>query len=185
MKKLMFLWCAAVALILSAGTELAWANDGGGFHGNSGGGFHGNSGGNFHGGRGNSVGSFHGNSMGSFHGNRSGGFRVNSVGTFHGNAGGFHGNAGAMQAHPGQNHFHGRFHDFHGRGRVFIVDPFFWPGYYHYPTYIYGELPMMYVEPGSGYTFYCTDPAGYYPDVQYCPSGWTRVVPDNSPDSDE
>jgi hypothetical protein len=25
--------------------------------------------------------------------------------------------------------------------------------------------------------YYCSRPAGYYPYVKYCPSGWTRVAP--------
>jgi hypothetical protein len=31
---------------------------------------------------------------------------------------------------------------------------------------------------GSNY-WYCRNPAGYYPDVQTCPSGWLQVVPNN------
>jgi hypothetical protein len=29
----------------------------------------------------------------------------------------------------------------------------------------------------SGYWYYCTDPAGYYPDVEQCNSTWTPVAP--------
>lgn len=28
----------------------------------------------------------------------------------------------------------------------------------------------------DGFWYYCTDPAGYYPDVSECPNGW-RLVP--------
>jgi hypothetical protein len=31
------------------------------------------------------------------------------------------------------------------------------------------------------YSYYCTDPAGYYPQIATCPSGWLTVVPNGSP----
>jgi hypothetical protein len=34
-------------------------------------------------------------------------------------------------------------------------------------------------EQGSGY--YCQNPAGYYPSVQQCPSGWVKVAPSPQP----
>jgi hypothetical protein len=33
---------------------------------------------------------------------------------------------------------------------------------------------------GSNYWYYCRDPAGYYPDVQACPSVWLQVVPNET-----
>lgn len=33
----------------------------------------------------------------------------------------------------------------------------------------------------SQYSYYCTDPAGYYPQVANCPSGWLTVVPNGAP----
>jgi hypothetical protein len=81
-----------------------------------------------------------------------------------------------------------------------------WPGYYplYYPYYgSYGYYPYPdyysydYVEPSyiqqddsayqprSGprgdYSYYCPDPAGYYPQVQTCAKGWLRVVPQSAP----
>jgi hypothetical protein len=81
-----------------------------------------------------------------------------------------------------------------------------WPGYYplYYPYYgAYGYYPYPdyysydYVEPSyvqqdnsasqprSGprgeYSYYCPDPAGYYPQVQTCAKGWLRVVPQSAP----
>ena len=32
---------------------------------------------------------------------------------------------------------------------------------------------------GSSYWYYCRDPAGFYPDVQTCPSGWLQRVPNS------
>jgi hypothetical protein len=31
------------------------------------------------------------------------------------------------------------------------------------------------------YAYYCTSPAGYYPQVQTCAKGWLKVVPESSP----
>ena len=36
---------------------------------------------------------------------------------------------------------------------------------------------------GSNYRYYCVNPAGYYPDVQTCPSEWLQVVPNQTADS--
>jgi hypothetical protein len=35
---------------------------------------------------------------------------------------------------------------------------------------------------GSNYRYYCPDTAGYYPDVQTCPSDWLQVVPNRPAD---
>src|SRR6266511_1150751 len=81
-----------------------------------------------------------------------------------------------------------------------------WPGYYplyspyygyygYYPyadyyPYEYGESYIeqdnpAYNQPRSGqrgeYSYYCPDPAGYYPQVQTCAKGWLRVVPPSAP----
>jgi hypothetical protein len=90
-------------------------------------------------------------------------------GGFHGGGGsrggGFHGGDG--RHHEGGNHHDGRFH-----GRVFVGPPIiFGSGYYPY-GYSY-----PYPDDSSSYQWYCSDPAGYYPDVQTCPSGWLQVVP--------
>ena len=84
---------------------------------------------------------------------------------------------------------------------------YYYPTYYYgYPYYgpYYGGYPYDsgydysggYVEQGSGgspqavpapsqpraeYSYYCPDPAGYYPQVATCPKGWLRVVPQNAP----
>ena len=84
-----------------------------------------------------------------------------------------------------------------------------WPGYYYpyYPAYYVGypyyhdypyDYSGGYVEQGSSnnpsapgassgqfssgqYSYYCPDPAGYYPQVATCSKGWLRVVPQNAP----
>ena len=110
-----------------------------------GGGFHG---GGFHGG------GFHG---GGFHG---GGFHG---GGFHG--GGFHGGG-----------FHGGgFHRGFAVGLGGIYAPYAWG--YSYPYYDYGYSDYGYDQPYPvvQYWYYCSDPAGYYPYVAQCNTGWQPV----------
>jgi hypothetical protein len=71
-----------------------------------------------------------------------------------------------------------------------------YPYYAAYP-YSYADEPI-YAEPGPStyiqrdmysapqgsqgqYSYYCPDPAGYYPQLQSCPKGWLKVVPETSP----
>lgn len=130
MKKLMMLWFAAIALILSAATNTAVArND-----------------------------------------------------AAHSNGEGFHGNAAGMH-HDGGRHIearHGfhRFHDFNGRSRVIVGGPFFWSPLYVDPAFYPGTTSLIYVAPATGYSYYCSNPVGYYPDVPNCPGGWLQVVPE-------
>jgi hypothetical protein len=140
------LLCAA-ALTLP---DLAYADPhggGGGSHGGgSGGGFHG---GGFHGG------GFHGGGFGGFHGR---GFD------------GFHG------------HFAGMHHDFgvrHDRVIGGLGFGFYGYPYYGYP-YSWNYYPDYgyydYSQPYSSQTwYYCSDPAGYYPYVTQCNTGWQTV----------
>jgi hypothetical protein len=98
----------------------------------------------------------------------------------HAAGGAVHGGSGSHRG--GESHHGDGFHDggrFHGRG-VFVGPPIiFGPEFYPYGysdpydySYPYGS------DPGSMY-WYCRDPAGYYPDVQTCPSGWMQVVPNS------
>jgi hypothetical protein len=135
---------------LQSGAARAGSHGGGGVHG--GGGFHG---GGFHGG--------------------AGGFHGGSAGVPRGGFGGFHG--GGFHAHG----FHGGEFHHHGFRRGLVVVPAFggawwgaglgWP-YYSYPDesyYGYGPYSQ---------NWYCDNPAGYYPYVQQCNSGW-QMVPAN------
>jgi hypothetical protein len=84
-----------------------------------------------------------------------------------------------------------------------------WPGYYYpygysayYPYYDYpygydSGYSGTYIEQGapaaappargeyspapSQYSYYCPDPAGFYPQVPTCAKGWLRVVPPSAP----
>ena len=91
-----------------------------------------------------------------------------------------------------------------GPGFGYPYSPYYggYPYYSSYPYYAgyqsyYPDEPV-YVEPGpstyiqrdmsSGaqggegqYLYYCPDPAGYYPQLQNCPKGWLKVVPEGSP----
>ena len=97
---------------------------------------------------------------------------------------------GFEHRHDGSIRHHelGRFQHFHRHSRVIIIgDPFFWPpSYYEPPLYtepLYSEHnPAIYFGPGVSYRYYCTDPPGYYPEIQSCPNGWLQVVAAPAPD---
>jgi len=108
---------------------------------------------------GGSGGSFHAGGSG-FHG-----------GVFHGGGaqgGGFHGGA-----------FHRRFRAGVAVGVGGIYAPYLW--YYGNPYYDYnGYYPDYgdsgYAQPDAGPVwYYCSDPAGYYPCVTQCNTGWQTV----------
>jgi hypothetical protein len=59
----------------------------------------------------------------------------------------------------------GRFHD----NRFFFGGSFGYPWWGYYPDYGYYD----YSQPYSSQTwYYCSDPAGYYPYVTQCNTGW-------------
>jgi hypothetical protein len=107
---------------------------------------------------------------------------------YHGGHGGYGGHVVVRPGGPGYYH-HG-----HGYGRGVVVGlalgaPLFWPGYgygYGDPFYdpYYGRyyfsrpayLPPL--EPGAPpVSWYCRNPAGYYPQVTECLVPWRAVVP--------
>jgi len=125
-------------------------------------------------------------------------------GNWHGGGGNWHGGGGNW--HGGS--WHGGSHGSRVFVGVGFGAPWWgWPGYYplYYPYYgSYGYYPYAdyypyeYAEPTyieqdtpaynpprggqrSEYSFYCPDPAGYYPQVQTCAKGWLRVVPQSAP----
>jgi len=135
------------------------------------------------------------------HGSHGGSF---AGGGWHGGGGSWH---GGSSWHGGGN-WNGGWHG--GRTRFVVAVGFgapfwgwgWWPGYYYpayypyYPGYpVYDSYPYdtyptgTYIQqnapaPGtarSDYSYYCPDPAGYYPDVRTCAKGWLRVVPENAP----
>ena len=130
-------------------------------HGGGGGGGHGGGGG-FHGG----GGGFHGGGFGGFHG---GGFHADG---FHG--GGFHG--GFAGGHWNHGWHNGRFGWWWGDGVGLGYYPYDygWSGYPDYGYYDYGQY--NYGQPYASQTwYYCSDPAGYYPYVAQCNTGWQAV----------
>jgi hypothetical protein len=97
------------------------------------------------------------------------------------------GRGGRGFSHSGHHfsHFHGGTRVF--IGATFIGAPLVYP-YYAYPYYapapVYYAPPPTYVEPApapQSYWYYCAPSRAYYPYVRDCPSGWQRVVPQNSP----
>lgn len=106
------------------------------------------------------------------------------------NAGGMHGHGHVAQPRQGFEHHRferrhepGRFDRFGRHSRVIIIGgPFLEPPIYYPPPLYTEQNPPIYIAPGVGYSYYCADPSGYYPAIQYCPSGWLLVVPEPLPD---
>ena len=121
-----------------------------------------------HGGGGGGMGGFHGGGMGGFHGGGMAGFHGGGFGEAHVGFAGFHGGG-----------FHGdRFHDgrfdhdrFRDR-RFFFGGALTYPGWGYYPDYGYYDYSQPYA---SQTWYYCSDPAGYYPYVTQCSTGWQAV----------
>jgi len=116
---------------------------------------------------------------------------VSSLTLAAGRSGGGHGGSrgGSHSGHGGHGHAYG--------GRVVVGVGFYggyWP-YYRYPYYGYPAYPYYYPAPAyyppapeyyeqpqvqpdvPSYWYYCQSPRGYYPQIQSCPGGWTRVPP--------
>jgi hypothetical protein len=69
-----------------------------------------------------------------------------------------------------------------------LAVPYYYPpAYYYGPRVYYSEplavAPTYYIQqnnaasapPPGGYWYYCSDPQGYYPQVQQCPTPWQQV----------
>jgi hypothetical protein len=62
--------------------------------------------------------------------------------------------------------------------------------YYSAPPMVIQQQPETYIQQDqqteeSPYWYYCKDPKGYYPYVNRCPTGWSRVVPSPAPSDGE
>jgi len=67
-----------------------------------------------------------------------------------------------------------------------FMGPWWGPPYPHPapPPVIIQQPPVVQSAPpvqAPVYWYYCPNPAGYYPYVQQCPSGWMQVVPPAAP----
>jgi len=51
------------------------------------------------------------------------------------------------------------------------------PVYFQQPTVITQAAPQPALVSEQNWWYYCSQPAGYYPYVKACPTGWTRVSP--------
>ena len=106
-------------------------------------------------------------------GNHGGGSRGGGGGFHGGGFGGFHGSFAAThegfgERHEGFRDRRGRF--FGGLGFGYYGYPYGWD--HNYPYYGYYD----YSQPYSSQTwYYCWDPAGYYPYVTQCNTGWQAV----------
>ena len=183
-----FLTAALLCIAIIAEPNLAQAaggGGGGGFHGGGGfGGFHGGGGGaGFHGGgfggpHTGGVGGFHGGGLGGFRGGGFSGGGVHpdarpSAGMDGFHADGFRGGSGTGTAvlrggdRGGQWHRGWRDRQY---GWWWGYDPYLWSDdglYNDYSAYgqPYAAQPL----------YYCSDPAGYYPDVAQCSVPWQTV----------
>jgi len=43
------------------------------------------------------------------------------------------------------------------------------------PPVVGAPAPQVFLQPNPQFWYYCQDPAGYYPSVPECPSGWMPV----------
>ncbi|HEX4331277.1 MAG TPA: hypothetical protein VH040_03995 [Usitatibacter sp.] len=77
---------------------------------------------------------------------------------------------------------------FHGHNFVVLGGPFFIQPWVNYPYVSTPYYPATFYdpnEPDAGYNlYYCPNPAGYFPDVTDCPSGWWSTAPDDPPEVD-
>ena len=96
-------------------------------------------------------------------------------GGFHGGGGGFHGGGfgGFHGGFAGMHSGFGERHEGFGERREGFRGGFLaYPGWGYYPDYGYYD----YSQPYSSQTwYYCSDPAGYYPYVTQCNTGWQTV----------
>jgi hypothetical protein len=170
MKRFLLALVAALGLALASGTALA-QHSGGGHGGGHGGGGHGGGGhgGGWHGGH------------GGWHG-----------GTHIGFGFGFPGFYWGYPYYGGYPYYAG--YPYYG-GYPYYAGYSSYAPYYYGDEAIYESMPSTYIQrdmsngvPRSGapagegqYSYYCPDPAGYYPQVQNCANGWLKVIPDNGP----
>ena len=90
-----------------------------------------------------------------------------------------------MWRHPASVAHHPHFHfRFHGHSFVVIGGPIFVQPWAYYPYVSTPYYPASFYDPsdpGAGYyLYYCPNPAGYFPDVTDCPSGWWSTAPDDA-----
>jgi hypothetical protein len=98
-----------------------------------------------------------------------------------------HGASGSRSSSSSSSgHHHHHHHRFVGGAFFFgtTVYPWPWPGYPYAPVMPYDAPPAAYVEqypgtptPDTQDWIFCPSAGASYPDVQECPRGWQRVIP--------
>jgi len=75
---------------------------------------------------------------------------------------------------------HGYYHHGWYGPPLIIGDPWGPPPVYYGPppVYVSPPPPQIYIEKTPQYGYYCRNPAGYYPRIPRCPSGWMKVAAD-------
>lgn len=75
---------------------------------------------------------------------------------------------------------------YHGQLFVVLGGPYFVQPAAYYPFVSSPGFAATFYDPqqpDAGYSlFYCPNPAGYYPEVTDCPSGWWSTAPDLAPE---
>ena len=182
MRKFMIAAASAIALSFAAVPAVAQhGGHSGGGGGHSGGGWSGGSGGGWHGGS--SGGGWHGGSGG---------------GGWHG--GGYYGHSHVTVGFGFGYPYWGWGYPYYGYYGYPYAYGYPYPAAYPYGYYDDGSS-STYIQRDSGegvapsypaprgefsaprdqYSYYCTNPAGYFPQVNNCPSGWLTVVPNAAP----
>ena len=103
-----------------------------------------------------------------------------------GHGGGHHGSRHHGGGHYGGGHYggghhgghHGSHHDYYHYGSL-LLHGLSWLPWNYYPSRAPAQA-REYVQQ-TDYWYYCTDPEGYYPYLEDCPTGWLQVVPKSPP----
>jgi hypothetical protein len=178
-KKFLIAAVAALALAAVATTASAQHRGGGGSGGGSWGGGSSHGSGSWGGGSSHGSGSWHGG--GNWHGGHDG-----------------HAHFGFAVGFP----FYWPYYSYGYYPYGYYPYGYGYPDYDGYSSYYGGGAPQTYIQRDTGdaiapagppqrsqfsspqrsqYSYYCTDPAGYYPQIANCPSGWLTVVPNSAP----
>jgi hypothetical protein len=99
-----------------------------------------------------------------------------------GHGGGFQGSGGGFRGNPGFHQFGGfrgnpAFHPIHGFGRFPVQNAFFVRR-----SFVFVGVPFpvavnaVSFVGGQPLFLYCQNPMGFFPDVQFCPTGWLQVL---------
>jgi len=168
MKRILLATVAALGIALGSGTALAQHNGGGGHSG----------GGSWHGGGGHGGDWHGGGGHGGWHGGSHFNIGIGFPGFYWGPGWGY-----PYYGYYGGYPYYSSYPYYAGYPYYYSDEPVYEPGP---STYIQRDMNRGTSSSGAPvgegqYSYYCPDPAGYYPQLQNCPKGWLKVVPDAGP----